>query len=102
MNSLLVICLNVRTSPKAPLPMTLTVLKSSRLSLVRRNRKYVDSFFPNWVSCLFFRSSGIVRSFCNRLSSSTRLEKHQKTCSSSFSKETRRVFRSTAASTATL
>jgi hypothetical protein len=60
-------------SPNAPFPITLTVLKSSKPSLVLRNLRYVDSFLPcaaNW-RCL--RSSVIVVSAASLRSSSTRL-----------------------------
>ena len=65
------------TSPNAPLPITLTVRKSSRPSFVRRSLRKVDSFFPCCWSCRCFRSSDIIESVCNRLSSSTRLESHR-------------------------
>ncbi len=61
------------TSPKAPLPITLTVRKSSSPSFVRRSLRKVDSFLPCCKSCRCFRSSDSVVSVCSRLSSSTRL-----------------------------
>ena len=61
------------TSPKAPFPMTLTVLKSSSPSFVRRSRKNVDSFFPRDSSWRCFRSSLVKASAANFRSSSTRL-----------------------------
>ena len=43
---------------------------------MRRSLRKVDSFFPCCRSCRCFRSSDIIESVCNRLSSSTRLESH--------------------------
>ena len=56
--------LNKVTSPKAPLPITLTVWKSCIPNLVLRKRRYCDSFLPSDKSCLFFFSS-LQCSFCN-------------------------------------
>ena len=63
----------VITSPNAPFPITLSVLKSCRLSLVLRSRRNVDSFFPRWCICRCFLSDDMAPSPCSRRSSSTRL-----------------------------
>ena len=63
----------VITSPNAPLPITLSVLKSCRPSFVLRSRRNVDSFFPRWCICRCFLSSDTAPSPCSRRSRSTRL-----------------------------
>lgn len=60
------------TSPNAPFPITLTVLKSSSPSLVLLNLKKVDSFLPNDCSWRTLRSSEQC-SALNLLSCSVRL-----------------------------
>lgn len=63
-----------RTSPKAPLPMTFTVRKSSNPSFVLRRRRNADSRLPSCCSCRCLRSSVIEGSAASFRSSSTRLQ----------------------------
>lgn len=64
----------IRTSPKAPFPITFTVRKSSNPSFVRRSLRNADSRLPSCCSCRCFRSSDIVISAASFRSSSTRLQ----------------------------